>query len=97
MMTVCGVFCETECHAFGIECAGCHQLRGAVSWTKFIGKSICPIYQCVLDRGFPSCADCPKLPCQIWLVETKNPDLIDAEYEQEILNRISNLKQPHPE
>ena len=91
MITVCGVYCEKECRAFGDECIGCHQLKGKVSWTKYINKDICPIYDCVVAKGFQNCRECEDLPCDIWLVETKNPSLGDEDYAAELQNRIKNL------
>lgn len=97
-ISICGVYCDKECCAFGTECTGCNALKGKVSWAKFIGKDICPIYQCVKNKGFNNCGDCPLLPCKIWLEDTKNPDRTDEEYEQDLVLRIKNLhdlaKQP---
>lgn len=92
MISVCGIYCETECKAFGDECKGCNQLQGKVAWTKFIGKSICPIYACVKDNEIANCGFCPDLPCQIMLVETKEPDKSDEQYAKDIKQRIENLK-----
>ena len=90
-ISVCGVYCDKECHAFGVECRGCNALKGRVSWAKFLGKEVCPIYSCVINKGFSSCGECPELPCDIWLVETRNPDRTDEEYKQELACRIKNL------
>lgn len=90
-LTVCGVNCATECHAFGSECPGCIALAGRVSWAAFLGKTVCPIYTCVQQRGFACCGECPDLPCQIWLVETKNPDRTDEEYAADLQQRLKNL------
>ena len=92
MITVCGIYCEKECHAFGDNCPGCHQLKGKVSWTKFINQEVCPIYQCVLDKGFHTCLECNQLPCRLWLVDTKNPATSDEEYAEHLQDRIKNLK-----
>jgi len=91
MITVCGVYCEKECQAYGGECAGCHQLKGKVSWTKYIDKDVCPIYACVMEKGYQTCLECELMPCKIWLVETKNPSLSDKDYTAELQNRIKNL------
>ncbi|MEA2103536.1 MAG: DUF3795 domain-containing protein [Candidatus Cloacimonadota bacterium] len=92
MITACGVYCEKECHAFGDECQGCNSLKGKVSWAKFIGKETCPIYQCVNDNGFDTCKECKKLPCDIWLKETKNPSMTDKEFKNDISRRMDNLR-----
>lgn len=91
-ITVCGVYCQSECKAFGKECVGCEVLEGEVTWVKEIGKQVCPIYSCVKKKKLQNCGECDKLPCEIWLVETKNPDLSDKEYSAEIAHRIDNLK-----
>lgn len=91
MISVCGVYCETECKAYPHECKGCNQIKGKVSWAKFYNKTVCPIYECVKTRKFKTCFECDKLPCKIWH-ETRNPELSDEELKQEINWRISNLK-----
>ena len=91
-ITVCGVFCQSECRAFGNECAGCEALEGKVSWVKQIDKFVCPIYDNVKEKALQNCGECDNLPCDIWLIETKNPELTDKEYFQEIAHRIDNLK-----
>lgn len=92
MISVCGVICEKECHAFGTECEGCNQLKGKVSWTKFIGKETCPIYTCVKQKNYANCGACPDLPCKIMLIDTKHPDKTNEEYEKDINSRMMNLK-----
>lgn len=90
-LTVCGVCCETDCRAYGKDCAGCNLLKGKVSWAKFLGKNLCPIYQCVLNKKIPNCGHCPAIPCKIWLTDTKNPDLTNLEYKADLRRRRINL------
>jgi len=90
-MTVCGVICETECSAFGKECKGCNQLKGKPAWVSFIGKETCPIYICVAEKGFKSCGECDKKPCDIWLIETKNPSISEEAFMKDINSRLKNL------
>jgi len=97
MITVCGVYCETECHALGTECAGCHQLKGKISWAKYINKEVCPIYECIEQKGYKTCMDCEELPCKLWLVDTKNPATSDEEYAKHLKDRIKNLKETNKE
>ena len=97
MITVCGVYCEKECRAFGDECEGCHQLQGKVSWAKFINKEVCPIYECVKAKGFTTCLECDQLPCNIWLIDTKNPDMSDKDYAEHLQDRINNLRNMNKE
>ena len=91
-ITVCGVYCSSECHAFNEECAGCNQLAGKVSWAPEIGQECCPLYTCVVGKGFQTCAECAEVPCEIWLVETKNPAVSEAAFAAEVKRRVSNLK-----
>ena len=89
-VTTCGVYCETECRAYSRECDGCNKLKGKVSWAKFYGKDICPIYKCAKEKSFVTCAECSQIPCKIWF-DTRNPDLTDDEFDQEIQGRLKNL------
>jgi hypothetical protein len=91
-LSVCGVRCSTDCKAYGTECAGCIPLEGKVSWAVFYGKEHCPIYDCVTDKGLPSCGDCGQAPCDIWVL-TRNPDASDEEYAADINNRLQNLSE----
>ena len=91
MLGMCGVDC-TACGAFGTECDGCRKLKGAVPWVPFLGAMVCPIYACAENRGFGSCALCGEKPCKLWLVDTRNPNLSDADFERDIAARLENLK-----
>ncbi|HNX01607.1 MAG TPA: DUF3795 domain-containing protein [Candidatus Cloacimonadota bacterium] len=90
MLSICGVNCRTDCHAFGTECIGCNELDGKVSWAVFYGKSTCPIYDCAMQKGLSSCGKCSDAPCKIWY-ETRNPDASDEEFEEDIASRMKNL------
>lgn len=90
-ISVCGIYCDKECRAYGKECKGCNQLKGRVSWAKYLGKDVCPIYQCVIDKGLDNCGQCEKMPCKMWLVDTKNPDMSDEEYAKDLERRMKNL------
>ena len=89
-MSKCGVICQTDCKAYQVECEGCNELSGKVSWAPFYGKELCPIYECVVKSGFESCAPCGKAPCAIWL-STRNPDISDEVFEADLQSRIKNL------
>jgi hypothetical protein len=96
MLSVCGVNCSTDCHAFGTDCEGCNQLQGKVSWAPFLGRECCPIYDCVSGKGLKSCGDCGLAPCSVWY-ETRNPDATDAEFEADLKSRSTNLEQRNKE
>lgn len=91
-LSVCGVNCQTDCHAYLTDCAGCVPLDGKVSWAAFYGLTHCPIWLCVRDKGLPSCKECGLAPCEVW-DKTRNPDATDAEFAADIANRLKNLKQ----
>ena len=90
MLSVCGVNCATDCKAYGVECAGCNELQGKVSWAVFYGEEYCPIFACAHRQGFTSCKQCGKAPCEVWSA-TRNPDATDEEFEADIANRLRNL------
>lgn len=90
MLSVCGVYCKTDCRAFENECAGCNELEGRVSWAPYYGKERCPIYDCATQKGLSSCGDCGKAPCKVWY-DTRNPDASDAEFKADLTNRLANL------
>ena len=90
MQSVCGVICETDCKAFKVECEGCNELKGKVSWASFYGQEHCPIYSCALAKGYGSCAGCSQVPCEIWY-KTRNPEASDEEFAADIANRLKNL------
>lgn len=92
MLTTCGVNCQKNCKAYGDNCEGCNQLKGAVPWVSFIGADTCPIYACAKENNYISCGECAKIPCSIWLVDTRHPSLNDTEFEKDISIRLDDLK-----
>lgn len=90
MMSKCGVICSTDCRAFQVECEGCNELEGKISWAVFYGREDCPIYACVSAKGIYHCGLCGQAPCDIW-VQTRNPDASDEEFAADIASRLSNL------
>lgn len=88
--SVCGVCCSTDCKAWHTECKGCIELGGRIPWAVFYGREYCPIFQCVADRGFTSCADCGQAPCEVWYA-TRNPDASEEEFAADIASRLKNL------
>jgi hypothetical protein len=87
---VCGVICATDCRAYRLECEGCNELEGKVSWAVYYGGTHCPIYSCVKEKGFLSCGECGLAPCEVWL-STRNPEATDAEFQADLDNRLANL------
>lgn len=90
-LATCGVCCPTDCRAYKTECEGCIELEGKVSWAVFYGQEHCPIYSCAREKGFYSCAECRKAPCQVWL-DTRNPDASDEEFAADLAKRMANLR-----
>jgi hypothetical protein len=90
-LSVCGVCCPTDCKAYQTECEGCVALGGGIPWAVFYDREFCPIFDCVRDKGFSSCADCGLAPCQVWL-DTRDPSASDGQFAADLANRLSNLK-----
>ncbi|MDP2172538.1 MAG: hypothetical protein Q8M98_00785 [Candidatus Cloacimonadaceae bacterium] len=91
MMSKCGVVCSTDCKAYLVECEGCNELEGKVSWAVYYDREDCPIYACAKDLGFADCGDCGKAPCELWY-QTRNPGASDEEFAADIQSRLKNLK-----
>ncbi len=88
----CGVSCW-ECPEYHKSCSGCMEGKGRPSWVSYIGKEVCPLYQCpVEEHGYQTCGECGKLPCEKFL-ELRDPSWSDEEFEQSIKNRLAVLKQ----
>ena len=90
-LSKCGVCCSTDCKAYKTECDGCNEIKGKVAWSKFYGKTLCPIYECVIQKGVLSCDECGKAPCKIWF-QTRNPDVSNEEFQADIDSRLNNFK-----
>nr|MDK2850993.1 hypothetical protein [Candidatus Cloacimonadota bacterium] len=88
--SICGVICATDCKAYQVECDGCNELEGRVSWAVYYDQTHCPIYICAREKGISSCAYCGQAPCQLWL-DTRDPSASDEDFERDILNRLKNL------
>ncbi len=44
-----------------------------------------------MKKGFPSCKECGKAPCELWLA-TRDPELSDEEFQADIDSRLKNFK-----
>lgn len=88
-LSCCGTNCK-KCNYYSTTCKGCNESSGKVFYIPS-GKT-CPIYNCSIQKQkFVNCAECEKLPCSIWN-STKDPSFSDQEFEQNIQERIQNLK-----
>lgn len=90
MLCVCGADCD-NCHSFGKECAGCEALQGKVYWAAYLGKDVCPYYQCVRDKGLNHCGDCENIPCELWY-SLKDPSMTDEQHEASVRERVDMFK-----
>jgi len=88
-MSCCGTECSL-CAFYGSMCSGCNESQGKVFHAP--EGSACPVYECsVRKKRFVNCADCDQLPCGIWRT-TKDPQLSDEAFEENIRGRVKNLK-----
>jgi hypothetical protein len=91
MISKCGVICATDCRAYKVECEGCNELSGKVSWAAYYDKTHCPIYACVVAKDFSTCGECGRAPCELWY-STRDPDFSDEAFAKDIASRLHNLK-----
>jgi len=90
MISKCGVICATDCRTYQVECAGCNELEGKISWAAYYGETHCPIYACAVNKGYANCGACGQAPCALW-ISTRNPDASDAEFARDIASRLHHL------
>ena len=91
-LSCCGTECK-QCSYYSNLCAGCNETSGKVFHMPS-GKN-CPIYNCSVQKcKFATCAECENLPCSIWNA-TKDPSFSEQEFEQNIQERVQNLKGEH--
>lgn len=88
-ISVCGSDCR-KCYCYKNDmCNGCNDCKGIVFHTD---HKECLIYHCcVSEHGFKNCLECEKIPCDIWR-KTRDPKYTDLEFENNINERISLLK-----
>ncbi len=88
-LSCCGTDCKT-CGCYPDMCKGCDYHLGKVFHAP--NGQACPIYECAVNgKQYENCASCDRIPCDIWR-KTKDPSFSDEEFEQNITNRINNLK-----
>lgn len=86
-ISCCGSDCF-KCYCYPTMCQGCNICKGKV----FHSKNGCPIYECAIHtKHLKNCAECPLLPCDIWK-KTRYLKFSDEEFEKNIQERISLLK-----
>ena len=89
MISCCGSDCST-CYCFGNMCRGCNAVCGKVFHMPE-GKE-CPIYYCCkIEKGFKSCGECEKLPCDL-ILETRDPNMSEEEFMKNVDERVKRLK-----
>lgn len=89
-ISCCGSDCS-QCYCYGNMCKGCNECEGKVFHAP--AGQACSIYDCVVNTNKLShCGKCDKkMPCEIW-VKTRDPKFTDEEFEQNIAERMANLK-----
>jgi hypothetical protein len=91
MICVCGAIC-TDCPELHQKCEGdCETMKGKVYWAQYVGAEVCPVYKCVSEHKYSSCADCDDIPCNLWF-SLKDPALTDEEHQKSIEERVKLLK-----
>ncbi|MCJ7855196.1 DUF3795 domain-containing protein [Lachnospiraceae bacterium NSJ-143] len=89
-VSCCGVVC-TDCIEYKNGCEGCRSIEGKVEWAAYLGKEVCPFYQCcVNEHGYITCAECEKLPCEMFY-NVVDPNCSREEFEREFKARLKNL------
>jgi hypothetical protein len=53
---------------------------------------LCPIYECAELKGFKSCKECGKAPCELWF-STRDPDFTDEKFQADIDSRLKNFEE----
>lgn len=88
IVSPCGAVCE-ECKSYPATCGGCSAIEGRVSWLKYIGADVCPVYRCCKERGRANCGGCAQLPCDKFM---KDPRISDEENAANLRRMMRNLK-----
>lgn len=87
-ISLCGSDC-LDCYCYKEKiCPGCNECAGKVF---HCGGGECAIYSCCKEHCFSSCIECRDIPCDVWR-KTRDPKFSDEEFENNIKERIVNLK-----
>jgi hypothetical protein len=90
-ISCCGCICS-ECAEYQKNCTGCWAVKGKPYWIQYVDEDVCPEYICcVTKHGYRTCAECEKLPCELWY-QLKDPSQTDEEHEAGIRERVKVLR-----
>lgn len=84
----CGTKCA-ECARFPAECGGCRKIEGKVFWLEYVGRDVCPIYECCGNKGMKNCGACDALPCEKFM---KDPSISDEQNAANLRVMLDNLR-----
>ncbi|MDR1055543.1 MAG: DUF3795 domain-containing protein [Prevotellaceae bacterium] len=90
--SVCGVDCYI-CDSFEDGCRNCDAAKECDFLLRHrnVGTTACPIYNCIIGKGFESCGQCELLPCNLWS-EFKYSGWTEQEHKQSIIDRVELLR-----
>ena len=88
IVSPCGAVCE-ECESYPAHCSGCSAIEGKVSWLKYIGADVCPVYRCCKEKGRANCGGCAQMPCDKFM---KDPRISDEENAANLRRMMRNLQ-----
>ena len=72
MLSICGVNCSKDCLAFRVECEGCNELDGKVSWVllkRILNADIFPVIKAIDDSLRE------KIEAYLWQSTLEKPEL----------------------
>lgn len=92
LLAPCGVDCG-GCH-LSKQCGGsCYGIKGKPFYLKDFGVETCPLYDCPVNQnGFKTCAECEKLPCELFY-SWKDPSMSEEQHLESIEQRVKSLKE----
>ncbi|MDR0768135.1 MAG: DUF3795 domain-containing protein [Methanosarcinales archaeon] len=74
MINPCGADCS-KCKLYRKTCDGCRESKGFISWGDEIGKKLCPIYDCAVNKKkLNHCGGCSEIPCEYYF-ENVDPNI----------------------
>ncbi|MCB9017540.1 MAG: DUF3795 domain-containing protein [Paludibacteraceae bacterium] len=88
--TCCGCDCS-KLPCYKKECKGCEEECGKVFWLKYTNLSVCPIYECIKEKGYKSCLECSESPCHRYF-DIRDPRMSEEEHNKYVRQQMENLK-----